>query len=245
MNSKFVRFLPLILLAILCNGCGEVEWFPDVERLGTTPNTFSFPAKTETEKNVQVTSDPITVAGLTATSSPISVTGSVGSNSKYSINGATATDVAGTVANGDRVTVTHTSANILGTSTTSTLSIGNVNASFVSTTKLVEQPSFTPPTVVGVVAAGTLMQTHALITSVDGRAGTHAISISDSTNSGQAVYSVSDDLAPETFTSADQTIAILNGRFLFVRGLAPTTAVPVTTTLTINGTAYPVNLTPP
>ena len=235
----------LILLMLILSGCGEIEWFPTYQRLPTTPNDFSFTAKSGVEKASQITSDVVTVAGLTADSSPVSVTGSVGSNSKYSVNNGTATDVAGTVKNGDTVTVTHTSANALGTPTESTLSIGVVSAKFVSTTRFLEKPVFTSPTQVGGVTEGTLMQASATIISLDGAVGTHVISIKDSINSGRAVYSVSDDFEPGVFTTATQTIPVLNTMMIFVRGLAPTTSAPVTTTLTIDGLDTVVDLTPP
>ena len=235
----------LVLLLLFLSGCGEIEWFPTYQRLPTTPNDFSFTAKSGVEKASQITSEAVTVSGLTADSSPVSVTGSVGSNSKYSVNNGTATDVAGTVKNGDTVTVTHTSANALGTSTESTLSIGVVSAKFVSTTRFLEKPLFTSPIQVGVVTEGTLMQASATIISLDGVVGTHVISIKDSINSGRAVYSVSSDFEPGVFTSATQTIPVLNTLLIFVRGLAPTTSAPVTTTLTIDGLDTVVDLTPP
>lgn len=235
----------LILLLLFLSGCGEVEWFPTYQRLPTTPDEFSFTAKSGVEKSSQITSDAVTVSGLTAQSSPVSVTGSVGSNSKYSVNNGTATDVAGTVKNGDTVTVTHTSANALGTSAESTLSLGVVSAKFVSTTRFLERPVFSSPIQVGVVTGGALMQASATIISLDGAVGTHVISIKDSIDSGRAVYSVSDDFEPGVFTSATQTIPVLNTLIIFVRGLAPTASAPVTTTLTIDGLDTVVDLTPP
>lgn len=237
--------LLLALSLLLLSGCGEIEWFPPYQRLPTTPDQFSFPVKSGVEPNTQVTSDPVTVAGLTGDSSPITVTGTLGSNSKYAIGTGAATNAPGTVKNGDTVTVTHTSATPLGTSTESTLTIGIVSAKFVSTTRLLEKPVFSSPTAVGAVPGGTLMQASALIISRDGLPGTHVISIKDSVNSGRAVYSVSDDFDPGNFTGATQTIPVLNTMRIFVRGLAPTTAAPVVTTLTIDGLETVVVLTPP
>ena len=222
-------------------GCGDVEWFPEFERLPTTPDRFSFPSKTGTAVSTEVTSDPIAVSGLTADSSPISVTGSVGSNSKYSINSVAATASAGTVKNGDKVTVTHTSSSSLGAATTSTLSIGNVNGTFISTTQLVNTLVFTTP-----IQIGTSMQAQATVISFDGTIGTHVISIKDSLNSGNALYSISDaSLNATTFTNVTQTVPVLNGRIIFVRNLRSTVLSPATTTLTINGVDFTVNLTPP
>jgi len=231
----------LIACAVIMAGCGSVEWFPPYVRLSTTPDQFSFAAKTGTAVSTQVTSDPITVSGLTGDSSPISITGSVGSNSKYAINAGTATDAAGTVKNGDQVTVTHTSSSVLGTSTISTLSIGNVNGQFISTTQLVQVPLFTTP-----IQSGSFMQADATIFSFDGIVGTHAISIKDSLTSGNAAYSIADENGNITFfTNIDQIIPVLNGRRIFVRNQLATILTPATTTLTIDGVEFTVNLTPP
>lgn len=241
--KTLLRLIPLLLLTVA--GCGEVDWFPDYVRLPTTPDAFSFTAKTGTEKNVSVTSDAVTVSGLTAASSPISITGSAGSNSKYTINDGTATESAGTVQNGDKVTVTHTSSTALGTSTTSTLTIGAESAQFVSTTRFVDTLTFTTPTVVG-----SYLQSYADITSVDGAIGTHVISIKDSSNSGAALYAVTERgvVSPDSsiiFTSATQTLPLLNGKRIFVRNLATVVAIPAVTTLTIDGVDTVVSLTPP
>lgn len=134
-----------VLLVVLgIAGCGNVDWFPPYKRQPTTPDAFSFTPQTRVTPGDTVTSNAITVAGLTATSSPISVTGSNGSNSKYVINGTDSTST--TVKNGDTVAVQHTAASTLGTDTTSTLVIGDVSATFRSTTKTVLIPAFTPMT---------------------------------------------------------------------------------------------------
>src|SRR5690242_17897881 len=82
-------------------GCGGVDWFPEYKRQPTTPDQFSFETKNGVSLSTTVTSDAITVSGLTGSSSPVSINGSFGSNSKYSINGGKPTDAAGTVKNGD------------------------------------------------------------------------------------------------------------------------------------------------
>lgn len=234
------RAIPLLLLVLGMAGCGDVEWFPGYVRLPTTPDPFSFAAKTGTDKSTEVTSDSITVSGLTGSSSPVSVTGSTGSNSKYSVNGATATSAAGTVQNGDTVTVTHTSSAVLGTPTESTLFIGTESGKFVSTTRYFDKLTFSTP----VQTLGVYMQAYATVTSVD--TVDHVISIKDSLNSGNAQFSISDDLTPDSFDNVTRTISVLNGKYIFVRNLATTVATSgVTTTLTIDGIDTVVNLTPP
>ena len=228
-----LRNLCLIVLLSVVAGCGSsVDWFPEYKRLETTPDQFSFPTKTGVAISTAVTSDPITVSGITGTSSPISITGSVGSNSKYSINGATATDAAGTVKNGDKVTVTHTSANALGTVTTSTLTIGNITGTFTSTTATVATPAFSTP-----VQTGGFLQAFAVISSVDGIPGTHVVSI----KGGNAQYSLGDTTTiPFAFTINTQTVTVLNNTHIFLR--APSSDIPATTTLTIDGVNFSVTM---
>jgi hypothetical protein len=228
--------LILVLFALLLAGCGEVEWFPEYERLPTTPDQFSFPAKTNVPIFATVSSASITVAGITAGSSPISITGPAG-ESKYSINGAAATNAAGNVSNGNRVTVHHTSANAAGSSTSSTLTIGNVSGTFISTTRLVATPAFSPSTVVG-----SFLQVSATISSRDGIAGTHVISIRDSL--GIAEFAIIDPEGNFTvgFTKGPRTVGFLNDQRILVH--IPLGSSSTTATLTINGVDYPVTLAP-
>jgi len=93
-----------------------------------TPDAFSFTAQTGVALTTVVTSNPITVAGIN-TVSPISIVGGT-----YSVNGGTYTAVAGTVNNGDTVTLKQTSSGSYGTLTTATLTIGGVAGAFDVTT---------------------------------------------------------------------------------------------------------------
>ncbi|WP_224983177.1 hypothetical protein [Geomonas agri] len=229
------RMLPLLLLFAFA-GCG-VEWFPPYVRSATSPDPFTIGAINGTEKNVDVTSAPITVSGLTAATSPISVSGATGST--YSINGGTATSSAGTVKNGDTVTVTHKSSTVLGTSTTSTLTIGDQSADFVSTTKFVQLGAFSPPTVNG---AYTMTYTDVS----DAVAVPVSVSIKDTANPSGAQYQVTDIAVinpdPNLFTIQPQSYT-LTGKRIWVRNLA-SNALAVTT-LTIQGGDTVVNLTVP
>ncbi|BCG46272.1 hypothetical protein GEOBRER4_n1062 [Citrifermentans bremense] len=229
----------LLLLAsiLLLAGCGDIVWFPPYVRLGTTPDQFTFAPKTGTDKGVPVTSEEITVSGLTADSSPISVTGSSGSDSKYSINGGAATSAPGTVKNNDKVKVSHTSAATLGTTTKTTLTIGNVSADFVSTTKNIE---FSAP-----VEAGFYYRAQGTFTSEDTVPVVHTISIKDTANNG-AQYAISDtDTVPidSEFSNLSRTV-LLNNRRIFVRNLIDSVKNGAITTLTIDGVDIKVNLTP-
>ncbi|MCU0753969.1 MAG: DUF1566 domain-containing protein, partial [Xanthomonadales bacterium] len=95
------------------------------------PDAFSLTAQTGVPLASLRTSDPITISGLSSVTG-IGVTGAVGSS--YSINGGTFTNLPGAVSNGDQVRVRHTSAAVLNTPATTTLSIGGVSANFVTTT---------------------------------------------------------------------------------------------------------------
>jgi hypothetical protein len=231
-----VRNFCLIALVFAIAGCGGpgVDFFPSFHRQPTTPDDFSFADKTGVLLNTTVTSDPITVSGLTAATSPVSISGSVGSNSTYSINGATATDVAGAVKNGDKVTVSHTSANVLGAPTSSDLTIGNVTGTFISITQTVAAPVFA-----AVTAAPGLPVVSAGVT-ILAAPGNHQISIQDNLNSSNAVYSL-DNVS--NFTNLTQTIP-LSGRTIFLRNIASNTSgAVVTTTLTIDGVTSTFTIT--
>jgi len=210
--------------------CGSVDWFPAFKRLPTTPDAFTFPTKTNVAIFSTISSASITVSGLTADSSPISINGPVGSNSQYAINNGTATSAAGTVKNGDTVKISQTSSSSPGINIVSTLSIGNVNGTFTSTTQLVETLTFaslTAATNVPVTSA------NATLVAFDGLANTHVISIKDSLNSSHAFYSLDNN---GNFTNATQTIPNLNSRLISIRNTAPATSgASVTTTLTIDG----------
>jgi hypothetical protein len=80
--------------------------------------------------NTVVTSNAITVAGIN-TAASISIT-----NGEYSINGGSYTTAAGSVNNGNTVTVRQTSSADPGTTTDAVLTIGGVSDTFSVTTTL-------------------------------------------------------------------------------------------------------------
>ena len=96
----------------------------------TVPDAFSFTAQTGLGLNATVTSNTVTITGLTAPAA-ISVSGSGG----YSI-GCTSTfiNTASTISNGEAVCLRHVAANANNATVTTTLTIGGVAASFTSTT---------------------------------------------------------------------------------------------------------------
>ena len=94
------------------------------------PDAFIFTSQSAVPASTLITSNTITVSGLTNTAA-ISVNGG-----QYSINGGAYTAAAGTVANTDTVSLQHTSAATPGTATVTTLTIGVSSGSFTSTTLL-------------------------------------------------------------------------------------------------------------
>jgi|GEM_PF-2456727 len=235
--SLRVRLCLAALLLVLTAACGA-DFFPAYHRPATTPDQFTFQAQTGVAVGTPITSNAITVAGLTADSSPISVVSPSGSTASYAINGAAATSQAGTVKNGDQVTVILTSASAPGITGSATLTIGNVSGTFTVTTELVAPLVFSAPTLVG-----NLAQTFATVVSFDGVVNTHQISIRDSLNSGNAVYAIGDATGnPTAFTNLPETVAVLNGVRIFVRNVPSSATV---TTLTIDGVNSNVTLTVP
>jgi hypothetical protein len=103
----------------------------------TTPNSFTFTDVTNASLSTEYTSNSITVAGLN-TSSAISVTGGT-----YSKNAGGYTASAGTVVNGDTVTVRVNSSGSYSTAVNCALTIGGVSDTYTVTTGA--EPSV-PPT---------------------------------------------------------------------------------------------------
>jgi hypothetical protein len=192
----------LIAVALTVAGCGSVDWFPAYHRQPTTPDQFSFPTKTGVAVGTAVTSDPITVAGLTADTTPISVSGAAGS--QYTVNTTAATSEAGTVKNGDTVTVTHTSAAAVGTPTVSTLSIGDMSATFTSVTGTTGSTA----TVNKTGAPGAIVPSGAQPLNVI--AGVRSVSISNGSYS----------LDNTTFTTVTQSLSLTNQQNIFLRNTA-------------------------
>ncbi|HET8883257.1 MAG TPA: choice-of-anchor D domain-containing protein [Solimonas sp.] len=85
----------------------------------TSPAAISFTPLSGVARNVTVTSNSVTVSGIN-TAIPVMVSGGT-----FAINGGTYTDSAGSVNNGDTITVRQTSSASFNTATTATLTIGS------------------------------------------------------------------------------------------------------------------------
>jgi hypothetical protein len=104
----------------------------------TAPDQFTFIDQTGVALSTVITSNTITVAGIT-TAVTISITGG-----QYAINGGSYTSDDGAVNNGDTVTVQQTSSGSYSTTTDATLTIGGVSDTFSVTTAA--PPDTTSPT---------------------------------------------------------------------------------------------------
>jgi hypothetical protein len=94
----------------------------------TTPNAISFAATENAEPNAQITSPAVTISGINA-ATPISITGG-----EYSIAGGAFTSTAGTISNGQTLTVRVTASDKTNTPKEITVTVGGVSAKFVVTT---------------------------------------------------------------------------------------------------------------
>ncbi len=116
-----------------------------VASIDTVPIAFSFTAQTGAALSSVATSNTLTVSGINS----VSVISIVGGN--YSINGGAYVSTAGTVNNGDTVTLQQTVSGSHSTTTTATLTIGGVSGAFNVTTLTapVVTTSYTAPSATG------------------------------------------------------------------------------------------------
>jgi hypothetical protein len=108
---------------------GNADFQGQAESCDTTPDQFNLTDQTGVGLSQTITSNAITVSGITCATS-ISISGGT-----YSINGGSYTSAAGTVNNGDTVTVRLTSSGSYLTTTNATLTIGGVSDMFSVTTQ--------------------------------------------------------------------------------------------------------------
>lgn len=225
----------LAIVAMVCAGCGEIEWFPETEKSSTSPNGFSFSSATKIDVNPgdPATSNAVTVSGIESGSAKISVSGDA--SSEYQINSAAFTNISGTVKNNETVTVRHTASSDFLKSVSTTLAIGNKSATFTSTTAKVKKLTFADKT--GQLPNLAVSSDAQKVEGVTGGIFTIAVSggnsskyaILDSFPFGIDCSSIADSL----FTSAQGTVGV--GKFVCLRHVTAIAAnTPITTTLTID-----------
>ena len=108
---------------------GGVEgYFESITTADTDPDAFSFTTKSDVSTAVVVLSDTVTISGIDI-AVPVSV-----SSGEYSIDGSDFTSGTGSIENGQRLQLRHTSASERGAAVTTTVTVGDYSADFVSTT---------------------------------------------------------------------------------------------------------------
>ena len=94
----------------------------------TTPNAFTFTASTEAQTSTNITSPAVTISDIDAAAS-VSINGG-----EYSIGGGAFTSAAGSISNGQTLTVRITTSDKTNTPKEATVTVGGVSAKFVVTT---------------------------------------------------------------------------------------------------------------
>ena len=121
----------------------------------TTPSAFDFTNQTGvTVSSTRTSANTVTIAGM---DSGVSTTVTV-SGGTYSKNGGSYTSGSTTASNGTTFKLRHTSSSSYSTSVTTTLTVGGVSGSFVSTTEAAPSASYTltAPTSIDEGSSGTL-----------------------------------------------------------------------------------------
>jgi len=166
----------------------------------TTPSSFDFTNQTGvTRSSVRTSANTVTIAGMdSGASASVSITGGT-----YSKNSGGYTSASTTAVNGTTFKLRHTSSSSYSTGTTSTLTVGGVAGSFVSTTEAAPSADNTPNAfniadIVGTVSPGTVATSaSATITGMD--SGT-ACSVSGASAqlevAGSGTYSTTSTINP-------------------------------------------------
>jgi cytochrome c553 len=126
--KKIMCLVFIVMVVVIIAACGKssTEY---IDETGTTPQAFVFNNVTGAAVNTVITSNYITVTGITNTSTPISI-----DKGSYEIDDNGFTSIAGTISNGQTVRLRHTSSSTNSTTVTQTLTIGTVSGTFSSTT---------------------------------------------------------------------------------------------------------------
>lgn len=105
----------------------------------TVPDPFVFVDQNDVPVGTVVTSNEITISGIDAATNVI-----IGDIGEYSLNGGAFTNAAGSVVNGDRLRVRHTSSANAGESTLTVLTVGGIEGRFTSRTSASAAADTTP-----------------------------------------------------------------------------------------------------
>jgi YVTN family beta-propeller protein len=202
----------------------EGSTYPLLNPVDTTPGIFTFTEQSNVAVSTLITSNTITVSGISATAE-ISIIGG-----QYQINNGFWGSSAGTVNNGDAVTVRQTSSADYLTKNVTTLTIGGISVTFSVTTIVAPDPApdaFTFNTITNAQPATVFESNPAIITGINMPS---PISISG----GEYAISIDGGSSWGTWVSA-AGIVNLNNQVKVKLMSADTPATQVTATLTIGG----------
>lgn len=221
---------------------GVSDTFSVTTLADTVPDAFTFTDQSNVAPDAEITSNTITVAGITA---PVAISVLGGT---YSVNGGAFTSTAGTMSSGDRVAVRVTSSGSYSATVGAILTVGGVSDTFSVTTRDANQPDAFAFTDVTGAALNSEVTSNTI--TVSGLEASAAVSISGgmySINSGAYTRSVGTVNNGDTVTvritssinyatrvNADLAIGSFIDRFTVTTLIAPATTVtpPVTTTTT-------------
>ena len=191
--------------------------------------TFGFTPQTGVARNTSITSNAITISGLSGPTA-ISLSSCTSTLCEYSINGVF-TSVAGTVHNGDSVMVRQTSSSNCSATTAATLTVGSISSSFSVATLLCDTTPnpFMFNAVTGVAPNAPVTSNSVTVTGINMPA---SISIT-STTGAYGMYSIS-NVSSGGFTGLPGQV--VNGSVVRVRLHASSSyGTPATATLDIGG----------
>ncbi len=135
-HFKKIFFGALMVMSLIaCGGGGGRERGVSAPDLDSVPDRFVFVAKSDVALDTLIESNSISVTGID-TATAVSVSGG-----EYSIDGSNYTNAAGTVSNGQTVTLRQVSSIDFDTATTTSLNIGGVSADFIVTTRRNSAPT--------------------------------------------------------------------------------------------------------
>jgi len=190
----------------LDSGFGLLQADTAFQRLAdTTPAAFSFTPQTNIGPDDLVTSNAVTISD-TNTGAPVSVSGG-----EFSVGcTATFTSASGTIQPNESVCVRHAASAAFNTAVTTTLTIGGVNGTFTSTTRVADTTpnAFSFVTQAGVAPNSVVTSNAVVISGIDAPT---AIDV----NSAVGEYSIG---CTATFTNTASTIS--NGQTVCVRHTA-------------------------
>lgn len=194
----------------------------------TTPDAFSFAPQTSIDRNVSLTSNSITIAGIN-TQVRVSVSGgdySVGCNGTF-------TSASGSLQPNQSVCVRHSTSTEFNTSTVTTLTIGGIAGTFTSTTRVADTTpdafSFTDQ--MGVELNALVTSNPVIISGIEAPASISVTDLMHPSNANDGQYSIG---CTGTFTSAAGSI--INGQSVCVRLTASSAyGTAAGTTLTVGG----------